>query len=85
MTLIQNYLDADGCVKIWPSKRKNKVYILKYIAAGMEKDVQYTEKELDAHIQKMIVFDDYVIVRRELFENKFVNRTLDGKLYWRVK
>lgn len=81
---IQNYLNIDGKVKIWPSKRKNKVLILEYIVKDLKSDESYTEKELDEHICKYIAFEDYVIVRRELYENKFVDRTQNGQEYWKV-
>lgn len=81
---IKNYLDQDNKVKVWPSKRKNKLLILECIVEALERDVKYTEKELDEYIYQYISFDDHVIVRREMYENKLIDRTQDGREYWRI-
>lgn len=80
---IKNYLNEDGKVKVWPSKRKNKLFVLEYIVDALAYE-SLTEKQIDEYIYQYIAFDDHVIVRRELYENKLIDRTQDGKTYWRL-
>ena len=34
--LLMRYIDADGVVKVWPGKAKNRLLILKYLATKFE-------------------------------------------------
>ncbi len=68
--------------KIIPAKEKKKYIILCMIIHFFKKDVEYSEKEINAILKPM--FDDYVMMRRYLVDYDFINRTTDGKAYWLV-
>lgn len=82
---IKNFLDSDGRIKIWPSKKQAKVEILKYLSTKFEYDRFYCEKEVNEIIDENHTFNDYFLLRRGMIESKFLSRTRDGSKYWRNK
>jgi Uncharacterized protein conserved in bacteria len=82
---IKNYLNAEGKLISFPSKRKLKIAAMFYIAASIDEEVRYSEKEINDIINKMCCFNDAALLRREMYNYRFINRTLDGKIYWKEK
>ena len=82
MDIIKNFLDNDGIVKSWPSKRSKKEKVLEYLATKFEKDKIYTEKEINEILNKWHTFNDAPLLRRELYEYKFLGRERDCSKYW---
>lgn len=85
MDNIKRFLDDDGKIKIWPSKKDAKIEILKYLSSNFEYDEFYTEKEVNAIIDENHTFNDYFLLRRGMVDYKFLSRTKDGAKYWRNK
>lgn len=84
-TQLKPYLDEQGRIKEWPSKRnRNKVQTLAlwYLAEQFSPDVIYTEKEVNALLNQHHTFNDPALLRRELFEKGFIQRKRDGSAYW---
>jgi hypothetical protein len=81
---LQRYLDEQGRVKEWPSKRNRKYQklVLEYLALKFEVGVTYTEKEVNTLLNQHHSFGDAALLRRELFENKLIDRKRDGSAYW---
>lgn len=71
---------VDGRLDAYPLKEKKRVAILRHIMKNFEPDRRYSEKEVNAVIQR--VFDDYMVIRRHLIEYGFMERTVDGSVYW---
>ena len=44
----------------------------------------YTEKEVNAILNRCHTFEDWALLRRELFERGYLNRERDGSTYWRT-
>lgn len=86
MGQIENYLDSEGRVFAWPSRKRREAQldVLRYIAGRFELDRDYTEKEVNAVILDTILISDYCLVRRELFEAGLIGRLRDGRRYWRT-
>jgi hypothetical protein len=82
---IKQNLLKDGKIIRWPKKVVDKKSILEYIAIKISFNKKYTEKEINGIIIENILFDDYVLVRRELIENGYLNRTKDCREYWRIE
>lgn len=80
---IKNYLDKEGILISFPAKRKLKIAAMFYLVSGMEDGVKYSEKEINNVINKMCSFSDAALLRREMYDYRFINRTLDGKVYWK--
>lgn len=80
---IKNYLNEDGKLISYPSKRKLKIAAMFYIASTIDEGVKYSEKEINDVINKICCFNDAALLRREMYNYRFINRTIDGKLYWK--
>lgn len=82
---IKNFLNIEGKLTSFPSKRKLKIAAMFYIASGINVDINYTENEINEEINKMCSFHDPALLRREMYNYKFIDRTMDGKTYWKEK
>lgn len=79
---LKNYLDNDGRLKLYPSKKKYKVIALIYLASKFNNGVFYTEKEVNEILDNSHIFNDRCLLRRELYNKKFLNRSNDCSKYW---
>ena len=78
---LSNFLDEDKRVVKFPSKRKKKLYVLIYLAGKFEVEREYTEKEVNKLLLKWHTFSDPATLRRELYDNRFLDRSRDGRIY----
>ena len=86
METIKHFINEDGIVKAWPSKRSKKLAVLEYLSKKFEKDRNYTEKEINIILNKWHTFNDAPLLRRELYDAKHLDREIDCSKYWlRVK
>lgn len=83
--MLKNFLNERGQIKNFPSKRKNKILVLEYLGEKFEKNRIYSESEIDEIINQYHLFGDSNLLRRELYEIKLLNRSLDCKKYWLEK
>jgi hypothetical protein len=84
---IQHYLDEHGRVTRFPISKKNRkdqAIILAYLAEKFEPDKIYTEREVNDLLRQWHTFEDWAILRREMFERGLINRKLDCSEYWRT-
>ena len=79
--ILKNFLDEEGRLTAYPSKRKMKLYALIYISEKIEKGRIYTEKEINAVLNKWHTFGDPATLRRELYTHRFLDRDSYGKEY----
>ncbi|MDP4091467.1 MAG: DUF2087 domain-containing protein [Bacillota bacterium] len=79
---LKNYLDKEGRLKMYPSKRKYKILALMFLASRFEKGVRYTEKEVNEILDEVHTFNDRCMMRRELYNNRFFGRLNDCSWYW---
>lgn len=80
---LKNYIDHEGKLKAFPSKRKLKIAAMFYITESISEGVKYTEKEINEVINSRCSFNDAALLRREMYNYGFINRTLDGQMYWK--
>lgn len=76
-------LDAQGRVVRWPSKPRERMFVLDYLAAQFEPGRFYSEREVNAILIARITFEDFVTLRRELCDYGLLNRERNGARYWR--
>ncbi len=81
--LLTPLLDADGKIKRWPKKAAERTAVLEYFAERFEKGKDYTEVEVNGIIGSLHTFSDNSGLRRELITAKLINRTPDGRRYWK--
>jgi hypothetical protein len=82
---LSDWLDADGRVKQWPSRKRHtdtQVLVLAYLASKLEPSYTYTEREISEVLRQWHTFEDWAMLRRELFERGYVRRKKDGSAYW---
>ncbi len=81
------FLDERGRATAWPTKRRDQLLLLDYMAAQFEFERDYSEKEINAILIEHMhpVFKDFAIIRRELYSYRYLDRERDGSRYWRVE
>ncbi|MBR6802008.1 MAG: DUF2087 domain-containing protein [Eubacteriaceae bacterium] len=72
--IIKNFLDEMGKLKAFPAKRKMKIYCLYYLAEKIFPGKTYTEAEINELLNSWHTFHDAATLRRELYNNCFVDR-----------
>ncbi len=77
----QRFLDGEGRLQQWPSKQSDKQLALAYLAAKFDFDTTYTEAEVNELLKQWHTFNDWPLLRRELYERGFVGRNTDGSNY----
>lgn len=68
-------------LKVFPSKEKRKYVVLMKIVEQFGYDRRYTEKEINAILKD--IYEDFALLRRYLIDYQFLERTRDGREYWR--
>lgn len=71
----------DGRLKAFPVKEKKKLIVIRKFADLFEPGIRYTESEINGKIKEM--YEDYATIRRYLISYGFLNRTDDGRQYWK--
>ena len=79
---LRRYYTEEGKLTQYPQKKPMRILALLRIAGRFEAGRLYTEKEVNEIIKSAIAFNDVEMVRRELFEYKFLGRHRDGSAYW---
>jgi hypothetical protein len=79
---LKNFLDSDGKLIIYPAKQKHKIISLFYLASKFEKGKIYSEKEVNQLINNWHTFEDWAMLRRDLYDKWFLGRESNGTAYW---
>lgn len=80
---VKNYLDKQGRLTIFPAKKKYQKIVLFYLASKFNTNQTYTEKEVNALLDEWHTYEDACTLRRELYNNRFIGRTIDGTSYYK--
>jgi hypothetical protein len=83
---LDGYRDEVGRFTQLPGKRqKNKqAQMLAALASHFQPGRTYTEREINEILNQHHTFNDPATLRRMMFGSKLLNRTLDGRAYWRI-
>ncbi len=79
---VKNFLDENGKLKALPVKRKPLIYALYYLSTRFEPKRIYSEHEINDIINDATAFYDPALVRRELYNKRFIDRKSNGSEYW---
>jgi hypothetical protein len=84
MKELATFMDGEGRLKAWPSRKKRSVQLLalSWLAAKFERGRDYTEFEVNAILNEHHTFGDWALLRREMFELGLLCRTPDVRRYW---
>jgi predicted transcriptional regulator len=80
--ILKDYLDEDGSIPQLPTNRRKLDVVLRYLAEQFEFDRTYTEKQVNAVIERFN--EDVSGLRRDLISSRLLARERDGSAYWRV-
>lgn len=83
--ILKNFLDEQGRLIAYPSKRKMKLYALIYISQKIDPKVTYNEKEINELLNQWHTFGDPATLRRELYTHRFLDRNKNGTEYFMEK
>lgn len=78
---LKNFLDRDGRLKLYPARRRYKLLSLFYLATKFVPGKIYTEKEANELIRQWHTFEDWCLLRRDLYDHHFLDRAPDGAYY----
>ncbi len=83
---LQKYTDPLGRVKDWPMLRypEEQMAVRRYLASKFQAGIMYTEREVNDILNRWHLFEDWALLRRELFMHGFLGRRKDGTAYWLV-
>ena len=79
--LIRGFLNAEGKLTSYPTKRKKKNAALLWLSFCFEEGKIYTEKEVNEILNNACAFKDPALLRRELYNLRFLERTRDCSEY----
>jgi len=82
---VRQFFDDEFRLKSWPGKYGKQVICLKLLVECFEYDKEYDGTQIKEILNKAHTFSDPALLRRELVSSKLMDRTADGKTYWRVK
>jgi hypothetical protein len=73
----------NGPLMTFALKEKHKVIVLREIAKRFQPEAIYTEKEVNQIL--LSVYEDFVSLRRYLYDYGFLDRKADGSQYWLIE
>ncbi len=82
---IKGFFDNEGKIKQLPSKMKKKLLIIDFLSEKFEMNVKYSGQEIDEILNQHHTYNDSATLRRELISNKILDRTPDGRTYWKIE
>jgi len=83
---LKGYQDEDGKFKQLPGKKQKKKLdlMIAYLGDQFEINKKYSETEVNDTLNAHHSFNDPATLRRLLFGSGILNRTVDGRAYWKV-
>jgi hypothetical protein len=83
---LRGYLDDDGLLTRLPGKKQKKKLdlLIDFLASQFESDTTYTEIEVNTILNQHHSFNDPATLRRLLIGTKKLQRSVDGREYWKT-
>ena len=80
----RDLIDENGIVTRWPKKRAERELVLDHLVALFEPGRIYPEAEINERLRAAHGFEDWALLRRELFETGRMDRDPRKGTYWRL-
>lgn len=80
---LRPFLNEQGQLISFPAKNKKKLLAIWYLAERIPARRTFTEAEINDAIDDQTTFRDHATLRRELYNHHLLDRTNDGKTYWK--
>ena len=78
-----SFINSDGIVFRWVKKEAEKEAVMQYLQTKFEVGKHYSEREVNDILKQWHSFNDHALLRRELFDRRYLERTADCREYWR--
>lgn len=79
---LRNFLDDKDRLTSYPAKSRLKIISLIYLASKFELGVRYTEREVNETLKEWHSFDDWAMLRRDMYDRRFMGREKNCMFYW---
>lgn len=79
---IRHFLDDKERIRQYPSKRKQQVISMLYLADKFDADNKYTESEINDILDQWATFNDRAMLRRDMINTGILGRKTDCSEYW---
>ena len=80
---LRPFLNEQGQLISLPAKNKKKLLAIWYLAERIPARRTFTEADINDAIDDQTTFRDHATLRRELYNHHLLDRTNDGKTYWK--
>lgn len=80
---LRPFLNEQGQLISLPAKNKKKLLAIWYLAERIPARRTFTEAEINDAIDDQTTFRDHATLRSELYNHHLLDRTNDGKTYWK--
>jgi hypothetical protein len=78
---LRPFVDDAGRLSRWPSRQKVQRAAIAYLAGKFTPGREYTEREANFLLMDWHSFGDWAMLRRALYDWKFLDRESDGTRY----
>lgn len=82
---LARYFDADGVLKSWPARTNHQSLAMWVMWSRLPPRQQFSEIQISEMLDLWHGFGDRALLRRSMVDGKLVERTRDGRAYWRVE
>jgi len=79
---LESIINKEGLVIRWPKKKEEKLAVLNYLISKFEPGIRYKELQVNTILKKWHTFGDHALLRRELYDNFYMNREPETGVYW---
>ena len=79
---LSSIISPDGIVLRWPGKKEEKLAVLDYLITKFEAGVEYKESQVNMILKKWHSFGVHALLRRELYDNYYMDRNPEKGIYW---
>jgi len=79
---LSSIISPDDIVLRWPRKKEEKLAVLDYLITKFEAGVEYKEIQVNMILKKWHSFGDHALLRRELYDNFYMDRNPEKGIYW---
>jgi hypothetical protein len=79
---IRHFLDDSGKIRQYPSKRKQQIICMLYLAYKFDADKKYKESEINDILDQWATFNDRAMLRRDMINTRILGRKTDCSEYW---
>lgn len=78
---LRPFVDERGRLARWPARQKVQRMAMALLASHFEAGREYSEQEVNFLLMEWHTFGDWAMLRRSLYDWKFVDRQADGSRY----